>query len=153
VKNEKRDFPSKIFALGDIHGCREKLHALLKRVRIDFQNDTLIFLGDYIDRGRYSREVVEDILQLRQDKKNVICLLGNHEQMFLNYLDGVEEDLFLHNGGAFTLASYGISTADNLMQRKNRFLINIVNFLNLFCPTMKPSSIFLFMPVWSRAFP
>jgi serine/threonine protein phosphatase 1 len=120
VKNEKRNFPSKIFALGDIHGCREKLHALLKRVRIDFQNDILIFLGDYIDRGRYSREVVEDILQLRQDKKNVICLLGNHEQMFLNYLDGVEEDLFLHNGGAFTLASYGISTADNLMQRKKQ---------------------------------
>ena len=41
----------KIFAIGDIHGCYDQLVALIKKIPIDFKRDTLVFMGDYIDRG------------------------------------------------------------------------------------------------------
>jgi len=77
----------KIFAIGDIHGCLEKLEELMSGIDIDSRNDTLVFIGDYIDRGRFSKEVVDYILQLQSKYKNLVCLLGNHERMFLNYLE------------------------------------------------------------------
>lgn len=109
---------NKIFAIGDIHGCLEKLQTLMKKIDIDYQKDILIFIGDYIDRGRSSREVIDYIIRLREKSENVICLMGNHEQMFMNYLDGVNEGLYLGNGGRATLESYGILLSDNVQERK-----------------------------------
>lgn len=109
---------NKIFAIGDIHGCFEKLEELMGKLIIDKQNDTLVFIGDYIDRGKYSREVVHYLVRLQSDYKNVVFLQGNHEQMFMNYLDGVNEGLYLGNGGRATLESYGISLLDDIEQRK-----------------------------------
>lgn len=98
----------KVFAIGDIHGMLVKLEKLMEKLPIDREHDTLVFIGDYIDRGPDSRGVVEYILDIRQEFKRVIFLLGNHEQMFLNYyLEGKDEDLFIHNGGIMTLMSYG----------------------------------------------
>jgi serine/threonine protein phosphatase 1 len=108
----------KIYAIGDIHGCLENLTQLLNRIDIDKQNDTLVFIGDYIDRGKYSREVVDYVIRLQDEYKNIICLLGNHEQMFLNYLEGVDESLYLANGGKANLDSYGILLSDDVEQRK-----------------------------------
>jgi serine/threonine protein phosphatase 1 len=100
---------SRIYAIGDIHGCAARLEALVARLDIDTQQDRLIFVGDYIDRGPDSKEVVDRILGLRETIDHVICLLGNHEQMFLNYyLHGRDLELFLANGGSDTLASYGL---------------------------------------------
>ena len=109
---------NKIFVIGDIHGCLEKLQTLMKKVGIDDQRDLLIFIGDYIDRGKFSREVIDYIIRLREKSENVICLMGNHEQMFMNYLDGVNEGLYLGNGGRATLESYGILLSDNVQERK-----------------------------------
>ncbi len=68
----------------------------------------MVFLGDYIDRGGHSKDVVDTILELREQCQ-VVCLMGNHEAMFLNFLDkpGSERaGLFIVNGGSATLASY-----------------------------------------------
>ncbi len=95
----------KIFVIGDIHGCYSHLSNLLKKITI-MENDTLLFLGDYIDRGPDSYEVVESILRLGSKLAKVICLKGNHEQMYLDFLRGTDQDLFFSNGGNQTLQSY-----------------------------------------------
>jgi serine/threonine protein phosphatase 1 len=111
---------NKIYVIGDIHGCLEKLKDLMSKIDIDRQNDTLIFIGDYIDRGRFSKEVVDYILQLQSKYKNLVCLLGNHENMFLRYLEGVDEGMYLANGGINTLHSYEISLYDDIEKRKSK---------------------------------
>ena len=68
---------NKIFAIGDIHGCFEKLRLLIRVIKADPQNDTIVFMGDYIDRGSASRKVVDYIIELKTEYKNVVCLLGN----------------------------------------------------------------------------
>ena len=82
----------------------------MARLHIDAEKDTLVFIGDYIDRGPDSSGVIDKILDIRKRIKNVVCLLGNHEQMFLNYyLEQRDEELFMHNGGISTLISYGFT--------------------------------------------
>jgi len=55
----------KIFAIGDIHGCYDQLLVLMKKIPIDFNKDTLVFMGDYIDRGSQSVEVVDYLIKLK----------------------------------------------------------------------------------------
>ena len=97
------------FAIGDIHGCLDKLLTLMERIDVDWVHDTVVFMGDYIDRGPDSMGVVEYLLTLRKDHDRVVFLKGNHEWMFLNFLDHREEQIYLFNGGRSTLKSYGIS--------------------------------------------
>lgn len=106
----------RIFAVGDIHGCLDKLRDMISLLDIDRNRDTLVFIGDYIDRGPDSKGVLDFILELKRDLKNVICLRGNHEEMFLDfYLEQKNGMLFLMNGGRDTLASYGMKkTADGM---------------------------------------
>lgn len=102
----------KIFAIGDIHGTAEKLDQLMGKLAITPRGDTLVFIGDYIDRGPDSKAVVDTILELMKTIDHVVCLRGNHEQMFLNYYcENKDEDLFLRNGGISTLISYGFKGA------------------------------------------
>src|SRR5512136_1687610 len=102
----------KIFAIGDIHGCRAHLDKMMEKLDIHSGNDTLVFIGDYVDRRPDSRGVVDALLHIRTKVKNVVCLTGNHEQMFLNYYrEGRDEELFMHNGGLNTLISYGLAGA------------------------------------------
>lgn len=99
---------SQIYAIGDIHGCLGHLERLMEKINPDPQQDRLVFIGDYIDRGPDSRGVVEFILNLKENfpAEHVICLMGNHERMFLDFLQGENEFLFLLNGGVPTLESY-----------------------------------------------
>ncbi|MCX7823546.1 MAG: serine/threonine protein phosphatase [Syntrophobacterales bacterium] len=96
-----------IFAIGDIHGHVKKLKKLLAEIPYDLSQDILIFLGDYIDRGPASKFVVETVMDLWRRSERVICLRGNHEQMFLDFLRRSDTLLFLLNGGKSTLESYG----------------------------------------------
>jgi diadenosine tetraphosphatase ApaH/serine/threonine PP2A family protein phosphatase len=98
----------KIFAVGDIHGCYDKLAAMMKILpwRKD-EGDLLLFIGDYIDRGPKSREVVEFLVQLRQEGGEFVFLKGNHEKMLLDYyIQQKDQMLYVANGGAETIASY-----------------------------------------------
>ena len=94
------------FVVGDVHGCLEMLKRLIDKIEWNPSNDRLIFIGDYIDRGEDAKGVVDFILRLKEDSPLVECLLGNHEQMFLDYLSGVNSQSFLFNGGTSTLRSY-----------------------------------------------
>lgn len=103
------------YVIGDIHGCLAELAVLVESLPLD-PNDTLVFLGDYIDRGQDSREVIEFLLRFRERAAaKMVFLRGNHEDMFLSYLglSGRHGDMFLFNGGVATLRSYGMDT-DNL---------------------------------------
>jgi len=111
---------NRIFAIGDIHGCFDQLQTLMQNIRIDRQSDTLVFIGDYIDRGKAVKEVVDYVIGLKNELPKVICLLGNHERMFLDYLEGREEENYLYNGGNATLASYSISRVATPKARKEK---------------------------------
>ncbi len=107
-----------IYAVGDIHGCLDQLEMLLEEVQPDLEQDVLLFVGDYIDRGPDSRGVVDYVLKLQQKypREHVICLKGNHEVMFLDFLEGRERELFLFNGGLGTLRDYWGDKWDNLKE-------------------------------------
>jgi len=97
----------RIFAIGDIHGCATELEALLSKIAPQ-ADDLVVFLGDYIDRGPSSRQVIDMVLQLAK-RCRVVSLKGNHEAMFLDFLEHPETSgagLFILNGGAATLANY-----------------------------------------------
>jgi serine/threonine protein phosphatase 1 len=95
---------SRLLALGDVHGCATALEALLAAVALR-PDDTLVALGDFVDRGPDSRAVLERIIGLK-GLCRLIPLLGNHEQMMLGARAG-EMRLWLACGGDTTMASYG----------------------------------------------
>lgn len=107
---------TRVYAVGDIHGRLDLLEALLAQIAADDaarpDSDTmLLFLGDLIDRGPQSAQVVERLRQLKADGANIRLLLGNHEEVFLTALSGDEKALKFFNriGGRETILSYGIS--------------------------------------------
>jgi len=77
--------PQNIFAIGDIHGCAQQLDTLLGRIPYDRKRDTLIFLGDYINRGPDSKAVLDTLLELKEYCADIYFLKGNHEQELLEY--------------------------------------------------------------------
>ena len=95
----------KFFVISDIHGCMNKLERLIKIVEPELEFRTLVFLGDYIDRGPDSCDVVEFVLEIKENYQAVF-LKGNHEKMLLDFLEGTNQFLYLENGGELTLASY-----------------------------------------------
>ena len=97
-------------AIGDIHGCFDELEELMNHLRsnniYDPKNDKLVFLGDYIDRGDKSREVIKYIRNLQKENPNVIALMGNHEDMAIDYFNGNKLSCWIYNGYNHTLKSY-----------------------------------------------
>jgi serine/threonine protein phosphatase 1 len=81
---------------------------LLDLVNPDLNQDKLVFVGDYLDRGPDAARVVDFIIDLKKNynPENIICLMGNHERMFLDFLEGHQEMFFLLNGGTETVISY-----------------------------------------------
>jgi serine/threonine protein phosphatase 1 len=95
---------ARLIAIGDIHGCLNPLTALVEKIS-PTKDDTLIFLGDYVDRGPDSKGVIDYLLKLR-DAINCVFLMGNHEVMMLDYLDFGSNSNWDVNGGKSTLDSY-----------------------------------------------
>ncbi|MFO7568716.1 MAG: metallophosphoesterase family protein [Smithellaceae bacterium] len=119
---------SRIFAIGDIHGCIDKLKELIAKIGAHPVADTLVFLGDYIDRAGGGPDAIDYVLALKNKYQNVVCLCGNHEYMLLRFLEGVDEDIYLANGGRATLKAYGISPADAIRKRKSKIPSAHLNF-------------------------
>jgi serine/threonine protein phosphatase 1 len=96
------------YAIGDVHGRFDLLAQALTAIGdLQAQDARLVLLGDYVDRGPQSREVVETLVALC-DGHRVVCLRGNHEEMMARALDGDPSGAlnWLSNGGGATLASY-----------------------------------------------
>jgi serine/threonine protein phosphatase 1 len=97
---------SRLLAIGDIHGCSTALESLLTSVGIQ-DDDTIVTLGDYVDRGPDSRGVIDSLLSL-QNRCRLIALRGNHDQMMLAARsDAQVRSEWLQVGGRATIASYG----------------------------------------------
>jgi len=93
------------YIIGDIHGQIYKLQDLIRLTELDATE--YIFLGDYIDRGEHSREVIDYLINLSK-KIKCIFLKGNHEDIWLQYLQGDKSwlDFILEYGGIETIKSY-----------------------------------------------
>jgi serine/threonine protein phosphatase 1 len=113
---------TRTIAIGDIHGCRVALDTLLTALALG-SDDTLVVLGDAIDRGPDSRGVLERLLALREECR-LVPILGNHEQMLLEAIDGrIPLQDWLMHGGAETLDSYGKDAAlSEVSEEHIRFL-------------------------------
>ncbi|WP_417250201.1 metallophosphoesterase [Celeribacter sp.] len=107
VEPQHLSVPKPVAAIGDIHGCATLAEKLVTRLQTDHPNAQLLFVGDYIDRGDESRQVIEMLMGM----PDAICLLGNHERMLLDFLDAPEErgGRWLRNGGLQTVASYSVA--------------------------------------------
>jgi serine/threonine protein phosphatase 1 len=109
------------FAIGDVHGCFDKLEALLlacDRVRAG-REVRYVFIGDYIDRGPDARKVIDFLMhKQRSERSRFICLRGNHEQMLIVAAAEGRSDRDLMtwwaNGGEQTLDSYGVNDPSSL---------------------------------------
>ncbi|MEJ2700472.1 MAG: metallophosphoesterase family protein, partial [Desulfuromonadales bacterium] len=95
----------RLLAVGDIHGCLDHLERLMARVQPG-PEDQVIFLGDYTDRGPDGKGVLDYLIDFGRRFPRSIFLKGNHEEMFLNFLNGRDQMLFIFNGGGTTLESY-----------------------------------------------
>lgn len=101
-----------IYAVGDIHGELKLLRKLLAIIAQDTESSggrvMVIFLGDYIDRGPDSAGVLDLLISRYRKEWEVLHLCGNHEEMFLNFLEGPRRGHeWLSHGGVDTLTSYG----------------------------------------------
>jgi serine/threonine protein phosphatase 1 len=96
---------ARTLAIGDVHGCNTALDALLKIVA-PTAADTVVFLGDLVDRGPGTKQVLDAALAL-QERCRVIVIQGNHEEMMLNASNGLDRRLWFNFGGDATLESYG----------------------------------------------
>jgi serine/threonine protein phosphatase 1 len=98
----------RLIAIGDIHGRMRMLGRLINQIEPQ-EFDRLVFLGDYIDRGPDSFEVVEYVIALKQKYPKTITLRGNHEDFVLSFFMGNQKDRHVwlkQNGGEQTMASY-----------------------------------------------
>lgn len=117
----------RVYAIGDLHGRADLLCKIIRVVRADLLRSpcagfVLVFIGDYVDRGLRSRDVVR-VLAGASRWGNVVALRGNHEAVMLRFLEDPQRvaDFWMRSGGAETLLSYGVDPADVL---RGRGLVN-----------------------------
>lgn len=121
--------PNRILVMSDLHGCYDQFKEMLNKTKYNPNHDKLILLGDYVDRGRHSKQVLDKVIKL-VNTYNVIALRGNHDQMFLDYLttnDGMSEFNFFRNGGLQTVESYcGLNFFDSGIDtlRAKKFILD-----------------------------
>lgn len=138
---ELEELPLRLFAIGDIHGCTHELEVLLtylEQKKHLGEKDQVIFIGDYIDRGKDSKGVIERLIKFQAAYPNTIFLRGNHEDMLLEFLgfEGCEGWAYLQNGGAKCLESYGfkeIGSGQEVLAQFPRehlsFLLNLERYV------------------------
>ena len=140
-----QEMPRRLYAVGDIHGCADELAVLLRyleEVAGLGVEDGVVFIGDYIDRGSSSKEVVELLLDFQRRFPGALFLRGNHEDMLLGFLGhpGSMGRVYLENGGIETVSSYGLKvprgvgvSVDQVQQvipaRHLAFFLNLERYL------------------------
>lgn len=108
----------RIYAIGDIHGRADLLDRLFKQIDADLAENSSphaieVFLGDYVDRGPASREVLDRLIE-RESTHQVVLLKGNHKSLLANFpTDPSILDDWQRLGGLETLMSYGIMPSIN----------------------------------------
>ena len=119
----------RLFAIGDIHGCFNAFQILLvQKIRL-IKSDKIILLGDYIDRGIQSKEVINYIIDLMAKGFDIIPLLGNHEAMLLDAYNNKElTSAWIQNGGSETLKSFNITSLKDIEPKYIEFFKGLSNY-------------------------
>lgn len=104
------------FAIADLHGRFDLLEEALSAIEARAAAGTVVFLGDYVDRGPQSRQIIERLMAGPPPGWEWVCLTGNHEDMLVELLRFPEPGMrrFIANGGRSTLASYDVAASDAL---------------------------------------
>ncbi len=100
----------KRIAISDIHGCQKTFLKLLDRVGLN-KKDKLFLLGDYIDRGPRSKEVIDSIMEMKEEGYQITMIRGNHEDIALQCIEdkfSLNYKNWLFHGGDKTLQSFNI---------------------------------------------
>jgi len=113
----------RLFVIGDIHGCFDAVRNLLEQKIQIKEGDKIILLGDYIDRGNQSREVLDYLIDLEEKGVDIVPLLGNHEAMLLDaYNNEGLTSKWIQNGGSETLKSFGINSLKDIESKYIEFI-------------------------------
>lgn len=114
---------SRVFAIGDLHGCLNTFeHLLTEEIKIT-HSDKIYCLGDYVGRGPNAKGVIDYIIKLRKKGYAIHALRGNHEAIMLEAVKNAEKyKLWLGNGGEATLESFGIKSLKKLPEKYLEFL-------------------------------
>ncbi|HPP53135.1 MAG TPA: metallophosphoesterase family protein [Thermoguttaceae bacterium] len=111
----------RVIAIGDIHGCLPALETLVKLIS-PRKEDTIVTLGDYVDRGMQVRECFDLLMDLA-DQCRLVPILGNHDEMLLGLLEDSQALLdWLGYGGTTTLYSFGVKRPEEIPEKYIRFL-------------------------------
>lgn len=116
------------YVIGDIHGGYKSLVQVIERAPLN-KGDTIVFLGDYVDGWSQTKEVINYLIELK-DKYDCVFIRGNHDQWFIDYINGNKNHAFpgwFNQGGQATLLSYGMDYHERLM---SDYLVNNVNIPN-----------------------
>jgi serine/threonine protein phosphatase 1 len=125
---------NRLFAIGDIHGHADEVGALIDYL-VDEKgcngSDQVVFIGDYIDRGGGSKQVLERMLEVQRQWPKTVFLKGNHEEMLLSFLGygGPNGEFYLRNGGDSFFRSYGIEEIGSLSSMRGRLPAEHLDFL------------------------
>lgn len=128
--------PERIFAIGDVHGCVAELEVLLRhleeRERLS-QNDLIVFVGDYIDRGPDSFGVLRVVQELKARYPHTILLRGNHEVMLEEFLDQREPHFgrYLDAGGKTFLRECGVKDLRSVEEANDKVPDEVRAFIAL----------------------
>jgi serine/threonine protein phosphatase 1 len=117
---------SRLLAISDIHGCFDAFYEMvINRIKLN-KSDRLILLGDYIDRGDKSKEVIDFILDLQNTGYDLVPLAGNHEVMLVDsFLNKELLPLWYMNSGGTTLLSFNLTDVDEFENRYIEFFKNL----------------------------
>ncbi|MBI9054759.1 MAG: serine/threonine protein phosphatase [Bacteroidales bacterium] len=108
--------------MGDFHGCFDSLKELVENQIMLTKGDKLVLLGDCIDWGNNSKEIIDYIINLREIGFNVTPLIGNHEVMLLETFENEKnKPIWIHNGGTETLNFFGIGAIQNIAPKHLEF--------------------------------
>ncbi len=120
------------FVIPDIHGCERTFQHLLRDIIRLQKTDSLYLLGDTIDRGPRSKQVIDAIRQLQLDGYDVHPLRGNHEEMFIQACsDRTGFRLWMLNGGRESLKSFGVDDACDIPLPYRKFIASFPYFIEL----------------------
>lgn len=119
-----------IYAVGDIHGCLNQLIQLNKKIisqeNFKKNDDIIIYLGDYIDRGLKSKQVIDELLKIETQGFKTYFLLGNHEAILSDFLFKKKNNIkiWLDYGADQTFRSYGIELVEYIKDGFDDYIID-----------------------------
>ncbi|MES2573397.1 MAG: metallophosphoesterase family protein [Bacteroidota bacterium] len=102
--------------IGDIHGGLRALHQIMERANVT-PKDTLVFLGDYVDGWSQSPQVIDFLIELKKTQ-NCVCILGNHDELLLDWLTKNSKDNpeWYNHGGEATVLAYNEVSAETIQK-------------------------------------